>query len=53
MGTWKWIWYGIALLVAQADGQMEPGVSSTKYNQAGSEDSMRPGDTEALALSAS
>lgn len=26
-------WYGIALLVAQADGQMEPGVSSTKNNQ--------------------
>lgn len=41
-GTWKWIWYGIALLVAQADGQMEPGVSSTKNNQAASEDSMRP-----------
>ena len=26
-------WYGIALLIAQADGQMEPGVSSTKNNQ--------------------
>ena len=27
-GTWQWVWYGIALLIAQADGQMEAGVST-------------------------
>lgn len=41
-GTWKWVWYGIALLVAQTDGQMDPGVGSTKDNQTAPEDSVKP-----------
>lgn len=32
----------LLLLTAQADSQMEPGVNSTKDNQAAPEDSMRP-----------
>lgn len=48
--------YGIALFIAQADGQMQPGVSSTKDNsrsylpdnfQMAPADSVRPYDTEA------
>lgn len=34
--------YGIALLTAQADGQMEPGVNSTKDNHTALEDLVRP-----------
>lgn len=40
--------YDIALLTAQTDGLMEPGVNSTKDNHAAPEDSMRPQDGEAL-----
>lgn len=36
------VWYGIALLVAQTDGQMDPGVGSTKDNQTAPEDSVKP-----------
>lgn len=41
-GTWRWVWSGIALLVAQADGQIEPGVSSTKDYGAAPKGSVRP-----------
>ena len=40
--------YDIALLAAQMDGQMEPGVNSTKDNHTAPKDSMRPQDREAL-----
>lgn len=40
--------HDIALLTAQMDGQMEPGVNSTKDNHTAPKDSMRPQDREAL-----
>lgn len=40
--------YDIALLAAQMEGQMEPGVNSTKDNHTAPKDSMRPQDREAL-----
>lgn len=45
--------YDIALLTAQTDGQMEPGVNSTKDNHTAPEDSMRPQDRHSPALPAS
>lgn len=43
--------YDIALLTAQPDGQMEPGVNSTEDNHTAPKDSMRPQDREALKQS--
>lgn len=45
--------YDIALRTAQTDGQMEPGVNSTKDNHTAPEDSMRPQDRHSPALPAS